>query len=479
MIELEFLGGAQTVTGSKHLVRTARATVLLECGLFQGHRSEANRRNRSLPIDVDALDAVVLSHAHLDHSGALPVLAHHGYHGPIYATPATRDLCAPMLEDAASIQEADARHIERLIARGVDLDPVVPLYDHDDVVAALGLMVGLPYHRRQQIAPGIELSFLDAGHVLGSAIVVLDIDDDGARTRLAFTGDLGRPGMPILRDPEVPERVVCLVTESTYGDRLHAPLAESQDALARVIARTAARGGKVVLPSFALERAQEVIYALGRLRARGALPALPIYVDSPLATKLTDVFRLHPDCYDREAFAMLSQGSLFEFDGLRYVTDVEDSKAIDATPGPAIVIAGSGMCEGGRVLHHLRALIGDPRNTVAIIGFQAEHTLGRRILERRPQVKIFGMMHELHAEVVEFDGFSAHADQAGLIAFAEAVRRGGPLRQVLLVHGEPPAQSALAGQLAGRGFEGVSAPAPGERVAIGGRAPRRHAARGR
>jgi metallo-beta-lactamase family protein len=469
MIELAFLGGAATVTGSKHLVRTSHATVLLECGLFQGHRAEANRRNRSLPIDVATLDAVVLSHAHLDHSGALPVLAHHGYRGPIYATPATRDLCAPMLEDAASIQLADARHIDRLIARGVDLDPVTPLYDHDDVVAALELMIGLPYHRRQTIARGIELTFLDAGHVLGSAIVILDVEDGGTKARIAFTGDLGRPNMPILRDPEIPERVDFLITESTYGDRRHAPIAQSEDALAKVVSRTAARGGKLVIPSFALERAQEIIFALGRLRHRGAVPALPIYVDSPLATKLTDVFRLHPDCYDREAFAQLQTGSLFEFDGLHYVTDVEDSKAIDATPGPAIVIAGSGMCEGGRVLHHLRTLVSEPRNTVAIVGFQAEHTLGRRIVERRPQVKIFGMMHELHAEVVVFDGFSAHADQPGLIEFSEAVRkRQAPrtLRRIFLVHGEPVAQTALAAQLLARGFSDVISPGLGDRIEL-------------
>jgi metallo-beta-lactamase family protein len=222
-----------------------------------------------------------------------------------------------------------------------------------------------------------------------------------------------------------------------------------------------------VIPAFALERAQEIVYALGLLHRRGALPALPVYVDSPLATRLTDVFRLHPDCYDREAFALLRDGSPFEFAGLRYVLDVEASKDIDRSPGPAIVIAGSGMCEGGRVLHHLRALIGDPRNTVAIVGFQAEHTLGRRIAERRPQVKIFGLMHELHAEVVVFDGFSAHADQAGLVEFADAVRRRGPLRRIFLVHGEPPAQAALAGQLAARGFSEVTAPALGDRVVIG------------
>ena len=466
MIELSFLGGARTVTGSKHLLRTGQATVLLECGLFQGHRADAVRRNRSLPIEVAALDAVVLSHAHLDHSGALPVLAHHGYRGPIYATSATRDLCAPMLDDAASIQEADARHIARLIARGVDLEPVTPLYDHDDVLAALGLMIGLPYHRSQTIAPGVALTFFDAGHVLGSAIVVLDIDDGGHRVRLAFTGDLGRPNMPILRDPQVPGGVDILLTESTYGDRCHSPIQQSQDELAAAVTRTAARGGKIIIPSFALERAQEVILSLAQLRVRGAVPPIPVFVDSPLATRVTEVFRLHPDCYDNDAFELVRHGA-FEFPGLELVADVERSKQIDATPGPAIIIAGSGMCEGGRVLHHLRTTIADPRNTVTIVGFQAEHTLGRRIAQRRPRVKIFGMMHELHAEVVVLDGFSAHADQAGLVSFAEAVHGAGALREILLVHGEPPAQTALAAVLAEHGFNKVSAPASGEHVVLG------------
>ena len=466
MIELSFLGAARTVTGSKHLLRTSRATVLLDCGLFQGHRAESFQRNRALPVEPAQLDAVVLSHAHLDHAGALPVLARDGYRGPIYATPATRDLCAPMLDDAASIQAADARHIQRLIARGVELEPVAPLYDHDDVRAVLGLIVGLPYHRAQVIAPGVTLSLLDAGHVLGSAIVVLDVVDGDQRMRLAFTGDLGRSGMPILRDPEVPSGVEILLMESTYGDRLHPALAESQSALAAAITRTAARGGKVIIPSFALERAQELILTLGQLRARGAVPAIPVFVDSPLATKLTDVFRLHPDCYGRDAFELLRHGTPFEFPGLELVADVERSKELDAMPGSAIIIAGSGMCEGGRVLHHLRSAIGDPRHTIAIVGFQAEHTLGRRIAERRPQVKIFGVMQELHAEVTVLQGLSAHADQVGLVAFAEAVRAQGKLREILLVHGEPAAQDVLTGVLATHGFARVTSPAQGERVSI-------------
>jgi len=297
--------------------------------------------------------------------------------------------------------------------------------------------------------------------------VVLDIEDEGRRTRLAFTGDLGRRGLPILRDPEIPAQVEALITESTYGDRLHAPIEETGEALAATIRRTVERGGKVIIPAFALERAQELVYQLKRLRESRRIPAVPVYVDSPLTVKLTDVFRLHPECYDGEARALLQQSSSpFEFEGLRYVSDVEDSKAIDASDAPAIVIAGSGMCEGGRVLHHLRATIGDARHTIAIVGFQAQHTLGRRLVERRPQVRIFGLSHDRRAEVVVFNGFSAHADQRELIDFAEETRRRGPLRRVFLVHGEPAAQGALAAELAQRGFPDVTAPAQGERVRI-------------
>ena len=467
MIELEMAGGAGTVTGSKYILRTRRATVLLDCGLFQGRRKESFERNRAMPVDASAITSVVLSHAHLDHSGALPILWQRGYRGPIYVTPATRDLCAPMLEDSAQIQMADARHIDKLIARGVDLEPVTPLYTTDEVVGALELMIALPYHRSQVVAPGITLTFLDAGHVLGSAIVVLDIDDDGERTRLAFTGDLGHRGLPILRDPEVAQGAHCLLIESTYGDRLHAPYEETVDALAATITRTIERGGKVVIPAFALERAQELIFTLQQLRTERRLPRVPVYVDSPLTVKVTDVFRLHPECYDRETFAQLHRDqSLFDFPGLTYVSDVEASKAIDDDPQPMIIIAGSGMCEGGRVLHHLKANIEDPRATVLIVGFQAEHTLGRRLVEQRRDVKIFGVMRPRHADVVSLNGLSAHADQRGLVEYAEAVRDRGPLRQVILVHGEEEPRRALADKLAAARFPTVALPAVGERVRI-------------
>jgi metallo-beta-lactamase family protein len=468
MIELQVLGAGRTVTGSKHLLRTTQATVLLDCGLFQGRRRESFQNNRNIPVDVAALDAVVLSHAHIDHSGALPVLFRQGYRGPVYTTPATRDLCAPMLMDAAMIQQADARFIARLVARGEPgVEPVEPLYDEDDVALVLGRMIDVPYRQRYLVAPGVWATFLDAGHVLGSALTVLDIEDDGSRTRICFTGDLGRHHLPILRDPEVPDGIETLITESTYGDRLHRSIDEMGDELVEVVQRTIGRGGKVIIPSFALERAQEIIYELKRLRESGRLPPIPVYVDSPLAVKLTEVFRLHPECYDREARRLLqAKDSPFDFQGLHYVSSVEDSMAIDAETRPSIIIAASGMCEGGRVLHHLRATIGDERNTIMIVGFQAQHTLGRRLVERRREVRIFGVPRERRAEVVVLNGFSAHADQAGLLGFAEAVRDRGPLRQVILVHGEPPAQEALARELGRRGFPTVSTPANDDRLRL-------------
>lgn len=463
-VQIEFIGAAQTVTGSKHLIRTRGATVLLDCGLFQGRRRESLERNRNLGLDPTTLDAVVLSHAHVDHSGALPVLVKGGFSGPIYTTPATRDLCAVMLRDSALIQEADARYINKVIARDhVDMERVEPLYGEADALQVLKQTISLPYHRRQLVAPGIHVTFLDAGHVLGSAIVVVDVDDEGETKRIVFTGDLGRKHVPILRDPEVPSGAHVLISESTYGDRLHEPIEEMENELAVLLQRVSGRGGKVVIPSFALERAQEIIFALKRLQGQGRLPKMPVYVDSPLTVKVTDIFKLHPECYDADARALLQgQDSPFEFDGLRYISDVADSKALDASSEPAVIISASGMCEAGRVVHHLRASVEDPNNAIVIVGFQAQHTLGRRIVERRRRIRIFGVERDLRAEVVVLNGFSAHADQRDLIEFTEAVRERGPLREVVLVHGEPPAQRVLAAKLAERHFSTVRSPAPGE-----------------
>jgi metallo-beta-lactamase family protein len=467
MIEIEFVGAAQTVTGSMHLVRTRHACVLLDCGLYQGRRRESIERNKNFPIDVSKLDAVVLSHAHIDHSGALPVLVKRGYQGDIFTTPATRDLAAAMLEDAAMIQAADARHVNKMIDLDrLDMERVEPLYDRQDVRDTLDRTSTLGYHRVHEIAPGVRLQFLDAGHVLGSALCVLDVDDDGQRRKICFTGDLGRRDMPILRDPEIPDGIEALITESTYGDRLHPPIREMGEELGAVITRTVKRGGKVIIPAFALERAQELIFALKKLHRDGRVPKVPVYVDSPLTVKITDVFKLHPECFDDETMELLRRDSPFEFPELRYVDDKEESKAIDADPRPAVIISASGMCESGRVLHHLKATIEDDKNTICIVGFQAQHTLGRRLVEKRDRVRIFGVERNRHAEVVVLNGFSAHADQRDLVDFAVAARDRGKLRDIMLVHGEPKAQDVLRGKLLDKGFPSVRVPAPGMRLRI-------------
>ena len=468
-MHIEFLGAAQTVTGSMHLLRTARATVLLDCGLFQGRRREALERNRQLPFRPQDVDAVVLSHAHIDHSGALPVLASHGFRGSIYCTPATRDLCAVMLEDAAHIQESDARYVNKLVDRGeLPGEHIEPLYTMNDVVRALEAMIAVPYHHGVEVAPGVRVTFLDAGHVLGSAIVVLDVQEGARHRRLVFTGDLGRNGTPILRDPEIPEGAEALIMESTYGDRLHPPRAEMEDALADVIVQTHARGGKVIIPTFALERAQEIILALKRLRAAFRIPALPIYVDSPLAVKVTQVFRMHPECFDEETRALIEgNDGPFEIDTLTYVSSVEDSKSVSRSDDGAIILAGSGMCESGRVLHHLRATVESEKNTVVIVGFQAPHTLGRRLVERHGRVRIFGVERDRRCEVAVLNGFSAHADQRDLLRFVEQTRARGNLGPVALVHGELPAQRVLREALLAAGLSDVQIPARGETLDLG------------
>ncbi len=468
-MQVEFVGAVGgNVTGSRHLLHTENATLLLDCGLFQGRRSETIDRNRNLGFRAKDVDVMVLSHAHIDHSGALPRLYRQGFRGSIYCTPATRDLCAAMLEDSAAIQAQDAAYINRKIERdGAKMDRVEPLYDQEDVVGTLELMVSVPYHRPVQIAEGVSLTYYDAGHVLGSAIVALDVDVVGERRRLVFSGDVGRRNMPILRDPEVPRDASCLIMESTYGDRVHDPIERMEGELLAVIERTVARGGKVVVPSFALERAQEVIYALKQLDDQGRLPPVPVYVDSPLTVKLTDVFRIHPECFDEKTRGILTSGdSPFDFERLRYVSSVEDSKAIDRSDDPAVIISASGMCEFGRVVHHLVATIENRRNTVLIVGYQAQHTLGRRLVELRPRVRIFGVERERHAEVAVLNGFSAHAGQDDLVEFAERVREAGPLRHIALVHGEDRPRETLKELLEERGFPSVLTPIQGDRLDV-------------
>jgi metallo-beta-lactamase family protein len=457
-VQLTFLGAAGQVTGSLHLLEAAGARVALDAGLFQGPRAASAERNRQLPFDPRRLDAVILSHAHIDHAGRLPLLVRHGFHGPIYATPATRDLCAVMLPDAALIQERDAEYLERHGHHGPES---APLYTLADAVAVQDLMLGVPYRRVQHVRRHLSFEFTEAGHILGSASVDIRITEGGTPHRLVFSGDIGRPGLPIIRDPDPPSGPVdTLIIEATYGDRDHEPIADAAHRLGAIVRRVAGRGGRVLIPAFALGRAQEVIYALHALFRRGEIPGIPIYVDSPLAVDATAVFRMHPEVFDRREVLVAESADLFDFPLVHYVTSVEDSKRLNSQPGPAVIIAASGMAESGRILHHLRAHIGDHRNLVLLVGFQAEHTLGRRLQEGRSPVRILGEMMERRAEVETITAFSAHADRSELLAWVRQL--GGPISRAFVVHGEAGPSLALAHLLEQAGVREVFVPRHGE-----------------
>jgi len=460
-VEIEFVGAAREVTGSCHILRIAGKTVLLDCGLFQGKRGESQAKNLNLPVAIEAIDAVVLSHAHIDHAGRLPFLVRHGYQGTIWCTPATRDLCAVMLADSAHIQEKDA---EFLAKRGKQ--SIEPLYSLRDSTRTIELMSSVPYHRAFDVVPGVRASFVDAGHILGSASVVLDCSEGGTTRRLVFSGDIGRSGLPIIRDPEPPTGADVVVMESTYGNRTHESTEGARARLAAVIRETAARGGRILIPAFAVGRTQELVYDLHVLAGAGAIPSIPIYIDSPLAIDTTSVFEMHPDLFDRGEDLVRTVRDLFRFELVHYTRDVEESKALAKMHGPMVIIAASGMAESGRILHHLAQGASDSRNTVLIVGFQAEHTLGRRIVERRPMLTIFGDEVPLRAHVEVINGYSAHADRLELASWVDRVReQSSGLSNVWLVHGEPPAQDELATNLRAKGFT-VGCPSPHERQAF-------------
>jgi metallo-beta-lactamase family protein len=460
-VKLTFYGAAQEVTGSKYLLTLEAGTLLVECGLVQGRREESREQNRSLPRAVIDADACILTHAHIDHSGNLPTLVKSGFKGSIYATPATRDLCAHMLRDAARIQVSDAEYLNRKFEDDPHHKTIEPLYDEDDAIAALEAFVTVPYHKHFKPLPGVTATFLNAGHILGSSELVLDVEDNGVKRRIVFSGDLGRKGLPIIRDPERPPVPVdYLIMESTYGNRVHASVEEIHDDLERVIKETVARGGKVIVPAFAVGRTQELIFALNALSKAGRIPRIPVFIDSPLAINITEVFKLHPECFDAEARAFIEEhGDLFGFEGVQYMATKQDSISLNTVKGPAVIISASGMCEAGRVLHHLRNHVEDAKNTILIVGFMAQHTLGRRIVERRPRIKIWGVERDLRAKVEVLQSMSAHADRNDLLAFADAC--GAKTRRIFLVHGEVDGQTALKDTLVERGFQ-VTVPARGE-----------------
>lgn len=463
-MQLTIQGAAREVTGSCHMVQVHGKTILLDCGLFQGRRGEVQRKNLTLPVPIEQIDAVVLSHAHIDHSGRLPFLVRSGYHKAIHATRATRDLCEPMLADSAHIQEKDAEHLAWHKREHFE-----PLYGMRDAARTMECMVAHRYNERFEVAPGVFVTFLEAGHILGSASITLEVLNGAQVKRLVFSGDIGRTGLPIIRDPQPPGEADWVLMESTYGNRDHSSTQGARDELARVVRETAARGGRVLVPAFAVGRTQELVYDLHQLADAGEIPHLPIYIDSPLATRATDIFEQNADIYDQtERFVRSHNGtSLFQFPLLKYTPDREDSKALSRATGPMIIIAASGMAESGRIVHHLQLGASNPRNTILIVGFQAQHTLGRRIVERRDVIKTFGVEVPLRAEVAVLNGYSAHADRTELASWLHAVREHSPrLKDVFLVHGEPAAQDAFAGQLRDRGYR-VNMPEMGTKISLG------------
>jgi metallo-beta-lactamase family protein len=454
-----FWGATRTVTGSMHRLDAAGKTVLVDCGFFQGRRADSHARNRDFPFRPKDVDAVLLTHAHIDHCGNLPNLVKQGFKGPIYCTDATRALTAVMLGDAAKIQEEDAAYLNRKREKG---EPrVEPIYDARDVYRTLLHLKAVPYEKPVEVFPGLEATYVEAGHLLGSAMIAVRVGEK----RITFTGDVGRPGTPILRDPAPVPPADLIVSESTYGGHTHEPVEESAEKLGEVVRRAFDRGGKVLIPAFSVGRTQTVVYYLHQLIEAGRLPDVPIYVDSPMATRATEVFRTHAECFDTEAVNFLdTHPELFTEKHVHYVEAVNESIALNRLGGPAVIISASGMCEAGRILHHLKHNLDNPRNTVLIVGYQAPHTLGRRLVEKHAEVRVLGRTVQVKAEIVVLNGLSAHADHGELMGMLSP--HAGTAKAVRLVHGEPERAEALAAGLREAGFADVAIPDRGDSVTV-------------
>jgi metallo-beta-lactamase family protein len=465
-MKIQFLGGAQTVTGSQHLLYVNGKKILLECGLFQGRRKDTYEKNRDFAFDPAKLDAVLLSHAHIDHCGNIPNLVKNGYGGPIYATGATVDLCQIMLRDTAYLQEKDIEWLTK-INRKRHEPPPEPLYTMSDVERALSSFNGVGYNEAVNVVPGLTATFQDAGHILGSAGILLEISENGKKYRLGFSGDIGRSNMPILSDPTLFYDLDCLVMESTYGNRTHPSPETMEEDLAQVVRQAASSGGKIIVPSFAVGRTQLLVYILHKLFDQNRIPDMPIYVDSPLAREATEIFRHHPECFDRETFRVFidNHQDPFGFHRLQYVSDVEESKRLNDLRYPAMIISASGMAEGGRILHHLRNNIEDHHNTVLLVGYAAQDTLARKLMDGEKTVKIFGEDFPVRCKVKAMDVFSAHADRRGLLDY---VKHSPPdrLKSIFLVHGEPDQATPLLDAFRSKGYGTVEYPAPGQAFEI-------------
>jgi metallo-beta-lactamase family protein len=447
-MKLTIYGAAQTVTGSKHLIEINDQRLLLECGLFQGKRKKFYDYNQHFDFDPAAIDAVILSHAHIDHSGNLPLLVKNGFDGPIYATPATRDLADIMLKDSGHIHEWDVRYVNKRRKRK-GLPPVEPLYTMADAAKTLPLFRQVWYEQTFEPVKGVTAHFVEAGHILGSAAVLLDLEENGRKVRLWFSGDVGRPDMPLLKDPVTPEGfdIDYLLMESTYGDRPHDDIRKAYDELEKVVGATLNRGGKVIIPAFSVGRTQTLVYFLNDMMSERRIKKAPVFVDSPLAVSASDIYRRHPECFDQETWDLISKfrHPALDFDQLTYTRSVEESKALNFRDDPMVIISASGMAETGRILHHIKNNIEDKKNTILIVSWQAPHTLGRRLAERRRDVRIFGDEYHRRAQIETINGLSAHAGQKMLVEYALAAK--DTARKIILVHGEEVSARALMAEL--------------------------------
>ena len=471
-MKIKFCGADRTVTGSQHLLEIDGKKILLDCGLYQGKREPAFKVNRHFPFDPAEIHCVVLSHAHMDHSGNLPTLYRKGFRGDIYTTTASRDLCAIMLQDSAHIQTRDVEYVNKKRAKKGQ-EPFNPLYGFDEVRDTMKLFKAVSY-RKEFFIDGfngnVGVTFNDAGHILGSAQVHLNINDKGKKIKFGFTGDMGRFHLPILRDPEFMGNVNYVISESTYGGRIHDNAYGMEKQIEGAVKEAISRGGKIIVPAFSVGRTQEIVYTLSKLFEKKAFPRFPIFVDSPLSTHVSDVFKIHHECFDKETSELLTKGvDVFGFSNLTYTQSVEESKALNSIKGPCMIISASGMCEAGRILHHLANNIEDPRTTILIIGFMAPDTLGRRLVESRdkdnPEVRIFGDEYKVKAKVVVLNSFSAHADKNELMTYFRQFDKS-QLEQIYLVHGDYDQQQAFQKSLSENGFKDVLIPKKLEEVEI-------------
>lgn len=454
-IKMYSLGAAREITGSKHVLEIDGRSFLIDCGAFQGKRKEADEKNRNFHINGGELEAVILTHAHYDHSGLLPVLQKKGYTGNIYSTAATRDLANLIMMDSAHIQARDREYLQKQAAKKGEKFTWKPLFNEIDVVATTNQFVSISYNRKMYIAPDVELEFFDAGHILGSSFANLSIArKNGETTNVLFTGDMGRKNKPIIRDPEInvgaPDYIVL---ESTYGNRLHDDVEVAMDELAKVVQRVVKQKGKIIIPAFAIERTQELVFYFHLLVDAKKIPEIPIYVDSPMATNATSIFQVHPECYDKsvhDAF-LKHHKNPFGFNALTFVTSVNESKSLNEKEGPMIIISADGMCEAGRIVHHLANNISNPDNTVLLVGFMAEHTLGRRLQNREEEVRIMGDWYKVEASIEQINAFSGHADYSEMIEWLKSIDTSN-LKKIFMVHGEIEAQEFFKKELIKNGF---------------------------